>query len=74
MTSDLCDTFFVPAQGETYSFKDAIVLGEYKTDDSAVPNDKKGEKVTAIQRLFIYLFIFIHFVNPFREIQAALLR
>ena len=33
-------------QGETYSFKDAIVLGEYKTDDSAVPNDKKGEKVT----------------------------
>ncbi|KAK7505039.1 hypothetical protein BaRGS_00003609, partial [Batillaria attramentaria] len=32
------------ARGETYSFKDAIVLGEYKTDDSAGPNDKKGEK------------------------------
>ncbi|KAL8568201.1 hypothetical protein ACOMHN_027724 [Nucella lapillus] len=32
------------ARGETYSFKDAIVLGEYKTDDTALPNDKKGEK------------------------------
>lgn len=33
-------------QGETYSFKEAIVLGEYKTDDSSVTNDKKGEKVS----------------------------
>ncbi|XP_076454946.1 guanine nucleotide exchange factor VAV2-like isoform X2 [Babylonia areolata] len=32
------------ARGELYSFKDAIVLGEYKTEDNPVPNDKKGEK------------------------------
>lgn len=32
-------------QGETYSFKDAIVLGEYKVDDSSVPNDKRTDKV-----------------------------
>ncbi|XP_046365888.1 guanine nucleotide exchange factor VAV2-like isoform X3 [Haliotis rufescens] len=32
------------ARGETYSFKDAIVLGEYKVDDSSVPNDKRTDK------------------------------
>lgn len=39
------------AQGETYSFKDAIVLGEYKTDDSGgnLKDEKKGEKVSLEQ-------------------------
>nr|KAG5712459.1 hypothetical protein BaRGS_011433 [Batillaria attramentaria] len=45
------------ARGETYSFKDAIVLGEYKTDDSAGPNDKKGEK--GLQRGWNYPFIMV---------------
>ncbi|XP_070177253.1 guanine nucleotide exchange factor VAV2-like isoform X4 [Littorina saxatilis] len=43
--------------GETYSFKDAIVLGEYKTDDSAVPNDKKGDK--NVQKGWNYPFIMV---------------
>ncbi len=40
-------------QGETYSFKDAIVLGEYKVDDSTVPNEKKGEKVKLSSNILV---------------------
>ncbi|XP_076436797.1 proto-oncogene vav-like isoform X3 [Babylonia areolata] len=49
------------ARGEAYSFKDAIVLGEYKTEDTAVLNDKKGEK--AAQRGWNYPFIMVRLDN-----------
>ncbi|XP_005108891.2 protein vav [Aplysia californica] len=43
--------------GDTYSFKDAILLGEYKIDDSPVGADKKPEK--GAQRGWSYPFLMV---------------
>jgi guanine nucleotide exchange factor VAV len=43
--------------GDTYSYKDAIVLGEYKIDDSPVGADKKQEKST--QRGWNFPFLMV---------------
>ncbi|XP_059153597.1 guanine nucleotide exchange factor VAV3-like isoform X3 [Physella acuta] len=50
----IVDKFF---WGDTYSFKDAIVLGEYKIDNSAFSNDRRADKAT--QRGWSYPFIMV---------------
>lgn len=50
MFSSSCS--FTP-QGDTYSFKDAIVLGEFKVDESAHTQDRPRDKVNINNSIYI---------------------